>query len=62
MEDAEGNFVDRVALPEGKIQKMGYLLEDPELVPGERAVRLKTVQRLRGLGGGGRTSWPPTQR
>ena len=50
-EDAEGNFVDRVALPEAKIQKMGALPQDPELVPGERAARLQTVQRPRGAGG-----------
>ena len=29
LEDADGNFVDRVTLPAAKIQKMGYLLQDP---------------------------------
>eukprot|EP00959_Pyramimonas_sp_CCMP1952_P391761 8210014-Pyramimonas_sp.AAC.1 len=47
LEDSEGRVVDRATLPEPKIQKMSYLLQEAELEPGQRVVQLKTVQRLR---------------
>ena len=50
LQDEQGRPVDRVTLPEIKIQKMSYLLQEPELAPGCRRVRLRTIQQIRGLG------------